>query len=118
VPEVATDHFGLRLTSYGTDRLLKYLWNPAKKRGLLNRLGGSRKEKQLVEDALEAAEQFFGFFRDQLLDKQPIVRVQEEGFAEPWLEAPLAGLIKAVRGWPTVWTKAAIATNCWSSAAA
>jgi ATP-dependent DNA helicase DinG len=97
VPEVATDHFGLRLTSYGTDRLLKYLWNPAKKRGLLNRLGGSR-EKQLVEDALEAAEQFFGFFRDQLLAKQPIVRVQEEGFAEPWLEAPLAGLIKAVSG--------------------
>ena len=95
VPEVATDHFGLRVTSYGTDRLLKYLWNPAKKRGLLHRLGGAR-EKQLVEDALEAAEQFFGFFRDQLLAKQPIVRVQEEGFAEPWLEAPLAGLIKAV----------------------
>ena len=95
VPEVATDHFGLHLTSYGTDRLLKYLWNPAKKRGLLNRLGGA-KEKQLVEDAIEASEQFFGFFRDQLLDKQPIVRVQEEGFAEPWLEAPLAGLIKAV----------------------
>ena len=63
VPEVATDHFGLRLTSYGTDRLLKSLWNPAKKRGLLHRLGGAR-EKQLVEDALEAAEQFFGFLRD------------------------------------------------------
>jgi ATP-dependent DNA helicase DinG len=95
VPEVATDHFGLRLTSFGTDRLLKYLWNPAKKRGLLHRLGGAP-EKQLVEDALEAAEQFFGFFRDHLLDKQAIVRVQEEGFAEPWLDAPLAGLIKAV----------------------
>ena len=95
VPEVATEHFGLRLTSYGTDRLLKYLWNPAKKRGLLNRLGGAR-EKQLVEDALDAAEQFFGFLRDHLLAKQPIVRVQEEGFAEPWLDAPLIGLIKAV----------------------
>lgn len=95
VPEVATDHFGLRLTSFGTDRLLKYLWNPAKKRGLLHRLGGAR-EKQLVEDALEAAEQFFGFFREHLLDQQAIVRVQEEGVAEPWLDAPLAGLIKAV----------------------
>jgi len=95
VPEVATEHFGLRLTSYGTDRLLKYLWHPAKKRGLLQRLGGP-KEKQFVEDALDAAEQFFGFFRDHLLDKQAIVRVQEEGFAEPWLDAPLAGLIKAV----------------------
>ena len=95
VPEIATDHFGLHLTSFGTDRLLKYLWNPAKKRGLLHRLGGAR-EKQFVEDALEAAEQFFGFFRDHLLDKQAIVRVQEEGFAEPWLDAPLTGLVKAV----------------------
>jgi len=95
VPEIATDHFGLHLTSFGTDRLLKYLWNPAKKRGLLHRLGGAR-EKQLVEDALEAAEQFFGFFRDHLLDKQAIVRVQEEGFAEPWLDGPLTGLVKAV----------------------
>jgi len=95
VPEVATEHFGLRLSSYGTDRLLKYLWNPAKKRGLLHRLGGAR-EKQLVADALEAAEQFFGFLRETLLAKQPVVRLREEGFAEPWLDAPLAGLIKAV----------------------
>ncbi len=95
VPEVATDHFGLRLTSYGTERLLKTLWNPAKKRGLLNRLGGAR-EKQIVEDAIEAAAQFFGFLRDTLLAKQPVVRVREEGFAEPWLDAPLVGLIRAV----------------------
>jgi len=95
VPEVATDHFGLRLTSYGTDRLLKTLWNPAKKRGLLHRFGGAR-EKQLVVDALDAAEQFFGFLGDHLLARQPVVRLREEGFAEPWLDAPLAGLIRAV----------------------
>jgi ATP-dependent DNA helicase DinG len=95
VPEVATNHFGLRLSSYGTERLLKYLWNPAKKRGLLHRLGGAR-EKQLVEDALDAAEQFFGFLRDNLVNQRPIVRLREEGFAEPWLDAPLVGLIKAV----------------------
>ncbi|MFA5057916.1 MAG: helicase C-terminal domain-containing protein [Opitutaceae bacterium] len=95
VPEVATEHFGLRLSSYGTDRLLRYLWHPQKKRGLLHRLGGAR-EKQLVEEALEAAEQFFGFLRDSLLDRQPVVRLREEGFAEPWLDAPLLALGKAV----------------------
>ncbi|MDD2765068.1 MAG: helicase C-terminal domain-containing protein [Opitutaceae bacterium] len=95
VPEVATEHFGLRLSSYGTDRLLKYLWHPQKKRGLLHRLGGAR-EKQLVEEALEAAEQFFGFLRDSLLARQPVVRLREEGFAEPWLDAPLLALGKAV----------------------
>ena len=41
VPEVATEHFGLRLSSYGTDRLLKYLFNPKTKRGLLQKHGGA-----------------------------------------------------------------------------
>jgi ATP-dependent DNA helicase DinG len=95
VPEVATEHFGLRLSSYGADRLLKYLWNPAKKRGLFHRLGGAR-EKQLIEDALDAAEQFFGFLRDNLLAKQPLVRLREADFAEPWLDGPLLALVKAV----------------------
>lgn len=95
VPDVATEHFGLRLSSYGTERLLKYLWNPQKKRGLLHRLGGPR-EKRLVEEALEASAQFFGFLRERWLDRQPVVRMREEGFAEPWLDAPLVALTKAV----------------------
>jgi ATP-dependent DNA helicase DinG len=95
VPEVATDHFGLRLSSYGMDRLLKYLYNPRTKRGLLSRHGGPI-EQQLVADALEASEQFFGFIGDQLLAKQAIVRVREEGVAEPYLDGPLLALVKAV----------------------
>ncbi|MFT3781804.1 MAG: helicase C-terminal domain-containing protein [Nibricoccus sp.] len=96
VAEVATDHFGLRLSSYGTNRLLKHLYNPKTKRGLLQKHGGPL-ERQLVVDALDAAEQFFTFLGEKLLDKQPIARVREEGFAEPWLDAPLLALIKALR---------------------
>lgn len=95
VPEVATDHFGLRLSSYGVERMLKYLFNPRTKRGLLTKHGGPV-EQQLVADALDAAEQFFGFLRDRLLEQRPIVRVREEGVAEPWLDGPLLALIKAV----------------------
>ncbi|HEY9154506.1 MAG TPA: helicase C-terminal domain-containing protein [Opitutaceae bacterium] len=96
VPEVATEHFGLRLSSYGTDRLLKYLFNPKTKRGLLQKHGGPV-ERQLVVDALEAAEQFFAFLAEKLLNKQAIVRVREPDCAEPWLDAPLLALIKATR---------------------
>src|SRR6185369_4887967 len=92
----ATDHFGLRLSSYGTERLLKYLYNPKTKRGLLQKFGGAV-EQQLVVDALEASHQFFSFLAEKLLDKQPVVRVREEGFAEPWLDGPLLALTKAVR---------------------
>ena len=95
VPEVATDHFGLRLSSYGMERLLKYLYNPRTKRGLLSRHGGPL-EQQLVVDALEASEQFFGFIADKLLAKQSIVRVRDEGVAEPYLDGPLLALVKAV----------------------
>lgn len=96
VPEVATDHFGLRLSSYGTDRMLKHLFNPKTKRGLLQKFG-SPSDRQLVVDALDASEQFYTFLAEKLLDKQPIVRVREEGFAEPWLDGPLLALIKSVR---------------------
>lgn len=95
VPEVATEHFGLRLSSYGTDRMLKYLYNPKTRRGLLAKHGGAV-EQQLVIDALEASEQFFGFLRERLLAKHAVVRVREEGACEAWLDGPLLALIKAV----------------------
>ncbi len=95
VPEVATDHFGLRLSSYGTDRMLKYLYNPKTRRGLLAKHGGPL-DQQLVVDALDAAEQFFSFLRDKLLTTQPVVRVRAEGACEPYLDEPLQKLIKAV----------------------
>jgi ATP-dependent DNA helicase DinG len=96
VPEVATDHCGLRLSSYGVDRMLKYLFNPKKGRGLLVRHGDAVMQ-QLVVDTLDAAQQFFAFIDERLLSKQPIARIREEGFAEPWMDAPLQALHKAVR---------------------
>ncbi len=91
VPEVATDNFGLSLSSYGLDRALKYLFNPRTKRGLFKKHGGAAAQ-QLVLDALEASQQFFGFLAGRLLDKRPIVRVREIGVAEPMLDGPLGAL--------------------------
>lgn len=96
VPAVATDHCGLHLSSYGTDRLLKFLYNPRTKRGLMVKHGGA-KERQLVVDALEASKQFFSFLAERLLTKQSVVRVRETGFADAWLDEPLAALHRAVR---------------------
>ena len=95
VPVVATDHFGLRLSSYGINRMLKYLFNPKTCKGLLSRHAGAF-EQQLVIDVIDAAEQFFGFLRDKLLAKQPVVRIREEGACEPWLDGPLHALTKAI----------------------
>lgn len=91
VPEVATDNFGLSLSSYGVDRALKYLFNPRSKKGLFKKHGGAAAQ-QLVLDALEASQQFFDFLATRLLDKRAIVRVREIGVAEPMLDGPLGAL--------------------------
>lgn len=96
VPAVATDHCGLRLSSYGVDRMLKYLFNPKKGRGLLVRHGDATMQ-QLVVDAIEASHQFFAHIDERLLIKQPIARIREEGFAEAWMDGPLLALHKSVR---------------------
>ena len=96
VPAVATEHCGLHLSSYGTDRMLKYLYNPRTKRGLMVKHGGPA-ERQLVVDALEGSKQFFTFLAEKLLQKQFVTRIRETGFAEPWMDDPLALLHSAVR---------------------
>ncbi|MSU70062.1 MAG: ATP-dependent DNA helicase [Opitutaceae bacterium] len=91
VPEVATNNFGLALSSYGVERALKYLYNPRTKRGLFRKSGGPE-SLQLVVDALDASRQFFEFIAATLLGERAIVRVREEGIAEPTLDGPLGAL--------------------------
>jgi ATP-dependent DNA helicase DinG len=91
VPEVATDHFGLSLSSYSLDRALKYLFNPRTKRGVFRKLGGPEAQ-QLVIDALDASAQFFEFLSLTLLAPRPVVRVRDAGVAEPTLDGPLGAL--------------------------
>jgi ATP-dependent DNA helicase DinG len=91
VPDVATENFGLSLSSYGVDRALKYLFNPRTKRGLFRKLGGPEAQ-QLVVDALEASRQFFDFIASSLLAQRAIVRVREPDVAEPMLDGPLGAL--------------------------
>ncbi len=91
VPEVATNNFGLSLSSYGVDRTLKHLFNPRTKRGLFRKHGGAEAQ-QLVHDALDASKQFFDFIATRLLDQRAILRIREEGAAEPMLDGPLGAL--------------------------
>jgi ATP-dependent DNA helicase DinG len=95
VPDVATENFGLSLSSYGVDRALKYLYNPRTKRGVLRKFGHAEAQ-QLVVDALEASKQFFEFLNQSLLAPRPIVRVRDEGVAEPTLDGPLGALHRII----------------------
>jgi ATP-dependent DNA helicase DinG len=95
VPEVATDHFGLGLSSVGVERALKFLYNPRTKRGLLRRRGDAQ-AAHLVSNALEAAKHFFDLVERALLTPRPMARLRADGVAEPVLDAPLQALLHLV----------------------
>lgn len=88
MPDVATEHFGLHVSSYAVDRQLKMLFNERRRTGLLRKLGTAR-DQQRVLDALDASTAFFAFLRDKLLTPQAITRVREPDFCEPTILAPL-----------------------------
>ncbi len=91
VPEVASDNFGLHLSSYGIERALKYLFNPRTKRGLF-RKHSLDPGPQLVINALEASQFFFSSLAGTLLSQRAIARLREGGSIEPLLEGPLSAL--------------------------
>lgn len=92
VPEVATDHFGDRVSSYSVDRALKMLWHPRGKRGLLRKYG-KESDGQLVAGALAASETFFNQTREAWLARKPVMRLMEPNWIEPHLNLPLKHLV-------------------------
>ncbi|WP_269538904.1 ATP-dependent DNA helicase [Cerasicoccus fimbriatus] len=94
VPGIATDHYGLGISSYGVDRALKLLYNPSRKKGkgLLAKVG-STQDHRAVTEALAASEGFFNDLRSRLLRRQDIVRLHEEDWAVPVLHRPLGRVV-------------------------
>ncbi|MFP4069668.1 MAG: ATP-dependent DNA helicase [Opitutales bacterium] len=80
IPAIATDHFGLHVSSYAVDRALKRLFNP-RKGGLLRKLG-DHWDQAAVDQAIAAAGEFFGYLGDNYLRKQSILRIHEPEFCE------------------------------------
>ncbi|MBL9206426.1 MAG: ATP-dependent DNA helicase [Opitutaceae bacterium] len=95
VPEVASDNFGLHLSSYGVDRMLKHLFNPRTKRGMLAKVAGPEITR-LVEDGLDASRQFFETIASLLLAQRSVARLREAQPVEPLLEGPLGALERTV----------------------
>ncbi len=91
LPDVATEHFGARLTSRALTRLLSRLWHPGKKRGLLKTIG-TRREHEAVERAVDGSHLFFGHLHEELLGRKPLVRLHQPEWAPALLREPLAEL--------------------------
>ena len=88
IPSIATDHFGLHVSSYGIDRALKRLYNPRTRRGILKKYG-SPKDLQAVENAIHASDEFFQTINEICLCKQPVLRIRQAGICQNIADGPL-----------------------------
>lgn len=88
VPAIATDHFGLHISSYAVDRALKRIYNPRTNRGAIRKLG-QKWDHDAIDDALSAAGEFFSYLGDTFLSKKSVQRIHKGGFCENILSGPL-----------------------------
>ena len=93
--EVATEHFGARISSYGLDRQLKALFNPKRKSGIVRKFAHT-KQLQAIVDAQEASQEFFGYLAATRLDKRPIARISEKDWCEPTIVSPLKAVVEVM----------------------
>ena len=89
--DVATEHFGSRISSYGLDRQLKVLFNPKRKSGIVRKWCHPNQLQQIVE-AQEASQEFFSYLAATRLEKRPIARISEPD----WTDASLLPHLKAI----------------------
>lgn len=96
VPGVATQHFGMAISSFGLNRLLSYFFNPKSQKGLLLRQGTAR-DRDLVVRLREEAEDFFGYVRKTFLEQRKLARIYTPNWSDPALLGQMSRLITRVR---------------------
>lgn len=88
IPAIATDHFGAHVSSYSIDRALKRIYNPRTNRGLLKKYG-QKWDHDAVDNAIDAAHEFFSYIGDTFLVKRSILRLHEPDFCDNIISGPL-----------------------------
>ncbi len=78
VPDVASDIFGVSLSSGAIVRELNRIYNPKKKKGLITRASlAEHFDRKLVEETVACVEDFFAQVKADRLQKRDMVRIEE-----------------------------------------
>lgn len=96
VPAVATEHYGMGISSYGMNRLLSFLYNPKRQKGLLKR-HGTRGDCALVVRVRNEADLFFNQVRQLFLEKRAIARIYKPDWLDPSFLPQLRALMVRIK---------------------
>ena len=78
MPDVASDHLGLSISSWALETFLRRLYNPRKGKGLL-KMTGRLSDFEAVENAIQAVEDFFQFVHVESLGQKDRSRLVQKG---------------------------------------
>lgn len=92
VPDIATEHLGLALTSAGLRRQLHALFNPKRKKGLFVRHKDTSGQRS-VEIAAEQADHFFASVAEKIPAGSSLQRWREADAVEHLLAGPLNSVV-------------------------
>ena len=70
MPDVASDHLGLSISSWALETFLRRLYNPRRGKGLL-KMAGRLSDLEAVEYAIQAVDEFFQFLQFSTWAKRP-----------------------------------------------
>ncbi len=95
VPDIATEHFGMRLSSLSIDRMLKGLYHERRKRGLLVKYG-STDDIRSVQDSLLALRDFTHDLQQRFFQTRTWQRIREPDNSVLPLAVHLRATLKCV----------------------
>lgn len=95
LPDVASDCFGIGISSGGIARELRRLYDPRKKRGLITREGMAEHwDKKLVSNAIETSGKFFARIKKDYLSMRDTVRLSSPNWETSELVGELDSIVK------------------------
>ena len=95
MPDVASEHLGLSLSSWAIEMSIRKIYNPRKRKGLLAK-SGRPSDLDAVEDAELAVSDFFHHLHVNSLGKKDRVRLLEKGTLPLELFPPLSKLCRCL----------------------
>ncbi|MGA1116326.1 MAG: ATP-dependent DNA helicase [Opitutales bacterium] len=93
ITEVASEHLGVSLSSWALETLMRQLYNPKKRKGLLSRLA---REVDLValDHSVDAIRDFFQYLHLDILDQKDRVRLNKSTSLPMEIFPPLSRLLR------------------------
>lgn len=93
ITEVASDHLGVSLSSWSLETMMRQLYNPKKRKGLLSRIA---RESDLLalHDSREALNDFFQYLHLEILDQKDRIRLLNRNALPMEVFPPLSRLLR------------------------